>query len=69
MKKKLKMKKLNLKKKTDPNILLAQRNLEESLGLNVKIFNKINNSGKVTIEYSNQEQFEMVSNLLRKKKK
>ena len=63
------MKKLNQKKKTDPNILLAQRNLEESLGLNVKIFNKINNSGKVTIEYSNQEQFEMVSNLLRKKKK
>ena len=62
------MKKLNQKKKTDPNILLAQRNLEESLGLNVKIFNKINNSGKVTIEYSNQEQFEMVSNLLRKKK-
>ena len=60
--------KIKPKKKTDPNILLAQRNLEESLGLNVKIFNKINNSGKVTIEYSNQEQFEMVSNLLRKKK-
>ncbi|MDA7606270.1 ParB/RepB/Spo0J family partition protein [Pelagibacteraceae bacterium] len=55
------------KQKTDPNILLAERKLEENLGLKVKIVNRKNNSGKVVIEYSNFEQFEMVSNLLKKK--
>jgi|TARA_B110000259_G_C13985765_1_gene390387 ParB family chromosome partitioning protein len=60
-------KKLRPEKKTDPNILLAQRKLEERLGLKIKIVNKKNNSGKLTIEYSNFDQFEMISNLLRKK--
>ncbi len=55
------------KKKTDPNILLAQRKLEEILGLKVKIINKKNNSGKLTIEYSSFDQFEMLSKLLSKK--
>ena len=54
-------------KKTDPNILLAQRKLEESLGLAVKIVNKKNNSGKIVIEYSNFDQFELISDLLKKK--
>ena len=54
--------------RSDPNILLIQRRLEENLGLNVRIVNRKNNSGKLTIEYSNSDQFEMLSKLLRKKK-
>tara|TARA_B110000967_G_C18894913_1_gene569881 strand:+ start:2394 stop:3281 length:888 start_codon:yes stop_codon:yes gene_type:complete len=54
-------------KKTDPDILLSQRKLEENLGLNVKITNKKNNAGKVVVEYSSIEQFEMLFNLLTKK--
>ena len=60
-------KKIKPLKRTDPNILLAQRKLEEHLGLKVKVVTKKNNSGKVVIEYENLEQFEMVSALLRKK--
>jgi ParB family transcriptional regulator, chromosome partitioning protein len=55
------------KKITDPNILLAQRKIEESLGLRTKIVYKKNNSGKVIVEYSNSDQFEMLSKLLTKK--
>ena len=36
------------------------------LGLNVIIQNKKNNSGKITIEYKDLEQFELISNLLTK---
>ena len=54
------------KQKTDVNILLAQRKIEERLGLNTKITNKKNNTGKIVIEYSNTDQFEMLSNLLTK---
>jgi len=60
-------KKLKSIKKTDPNILLVQRKLEERLGLKVRVINKKNNSGKLVIEYSNLDQFEMLSNLLKKK--
>ena len=67
MKKKKKDLKLSPKKKTDPNILLAERKIEEHLGLKVKITKKINNSGKLTIEYSNLDQFELLSTLLSKK--
>jgi ParB family chromosome partitioning protein len=56
-----------LKSKTDPNILLAERKMEDKLGLNVKIIKKTNNSGKLTIEYNNLDQFEMLSSLLSKK--
>ena len=58
--------KLNPLKKTDPNILLAQRKIEENLGLRVMVVNRKNNSGKVTIEYNSSDQFEMISKLLRK---
>ena len=54
--------------KTYPNILLIQRKLEERLGLDVKVVNKKNNSGKVIINYSNIDQFEMITSLLKKKK-
>ena len=54
---------------TDPNILLQERKIEENLGLVVKIANKKNNSGKVTIAYNNFEQFELISSLLKKRNK
>ena len=53
-------------KSYDPNILKAQERIENMLGLKVKIFNKRNNSGKITIEYKNLDQFELVSDLLTK---
>ena len=62
----------NIKKKktkpliNDPNIFDAQRDIERSIGLNVNIQNKKNNSGKITILYKNLEQFELISNLLKK---
>jgi len=60
-----KEKNLNAPRKiTDPNILLAQRKIEENLGLKTKIINRKNSSGKVVIEYSDLEQFEMLSKLL-----
>ena len=49
----------------NPNILDAQKNIEERLGLKVDITNKRNNSGKITIQYKNLEQFELVSKLLK----
>jgi len=60
--------KLKPKKRTDANVLLAVRRIEESIGLNTKIINRKNNSGKVVIEFSNADQFEMLSNLLTKSK-
>ena len=59
--------KLAPEQKTDINILLAEKKIEENLGLKVKIVTKKNNSGKVIIEYINLDQFEMVSQLLKKK--
>ena len=50
----------------DSNIIKAQERIENILGLKVKIFNKKNNSGKITIEYRNLDQFELVSDLLTK---
>jgi ParB family chromosome partitioning protein len=61
--------KLKPKKIVDVNILLAQRKIEESIGLNTKIINKKKNSGKIVIEFINSDQFEMLSDLLIKKKK
>ena len=52
--------------KIDANILNEERRIQENLGLNIKIVNKKNNSGKITILYKNLEQFELVSNLLKR---
>ena len=54
-------------KKTDPNALLLQRQIEENLGLKTQIVTKKNNSGKVIIQYENLDQFEMISKLILKK--
>ena len=53
---------------TDPNILLVERKIEENLGVKAKIVNRKNNSGKITLEYNNLDQFEMISNKLKAKK-
>ena len=52
--------------KIDSNILSEQNKIQENLGLNVNIQNKKNNSGKITILYKNLEQFELISNLLKR---
>ncbi len=58
-------KKSNLKEKTvDANILKTQERIEKILGLKVNIINKKNNSGKVTIQYKDLDQFELISSLL-----
>ena len=50
----------------DTNILKTQERIEKILGLKINISNKKNNSGKITIEYKNLDQFELVSDLLTK---
>jgi ParB family chromosome partitioning protein len=52
--------------KLNHNILDAQKQIENILGLKVAIKNKKNNSGVVAIEYKNLEQFEFISELLKK---
>ena len=44
----------------------AQERIEKILGLKVKIINKKNNSGHITISYKDLDQFELVVNLLSK---
>ena len=53
-------------KKIDTNILKVQERIQKSLGLKVYISNKKNNSGKVSIEYKDLDQFELISKLLTK---
>ena len=50
----------------DTNIVETQERIEKILGLKVNILNKKNNSGKITIEYKDLEQFDFLSNLLTK---
>ena len=60
-------KKNNPSEKTiDANILKTQERIEKILGLKVNIINKKNNSGKVTIQYKDLDQFELISDLLTK---
>ncbi len=51
-------------KKTDANIIKIQEKIEKVLGLKVSILNKKNNSGKITIEYKDLDQFDLISKLL-----
>ena len=48
----------------DANIESIEKKLEEHLGLKVTISNKKNNSGKVTVEYKDLSQFDMLNRLL-----
>jgi ParB family transcriptional regulator, chromosome partitioning protein len=53
-------------KYVDPNVRAAQRQLEESLGVRVKITDK-NGKGKIVLEYRSLEDFDRVVELLGKK--
>ena len=53
--------------RVDANVLEEQRQMEENLGMKVDIINKKNNSGKLTINYKNLEQFEFISKLLKQR--
>ena len=48
-------------------MLEEQRQMEENLGMKVDIINKKNNSGRLTINYKNLEQFELISKLLKQR--
>ena len=50
----------------DPNVIKVQEKMEKVLGLKVHITNKKNNSGKVSIEYKDLEQFQLISDLITK---
>lgn len=54
------------KKTDDPNITFVRNEIESKLGMNVQIINKKNNSGKLIINYSSLDQFELLSKKLRK---
>ena len=62
----VKTKKTPREKTYDANIIKAQERIEKILGLKVNINNKKNNSGKITIEYKDLDQFELISKLLTK---
>ncbi len=49
----------------DANIISEQQKMVDNLGLNVTIYNKKNNSGKITILYKNLDQFEHLAKLLK----
>ena len=51
----------------DANIISEQNKIQEALGLKVSIVNKKNNSGKITVSYDNIDQFELISNLLKRR--
>ena len=55
-----------VEKTIDTNILKTQEKLQKILGLKVNIINKKNNSGKISIEYKDLDQFQMISDLLTK---
>ena len=46
--------------------LKLKKKIEKILGLKVNITNKKNNSGKITIQYKDLDQFELISDLLTK---
>ena len=47
-------------------MLQIKNEIESKLGLSIEIVNKKNNSGKVTIQYKDLDQFELISDLLTK---
>ena len=55
-----------IEKTLDVNILRAQEKIEKTLGLKIHISHKKNNSGKVSIQYKDLDQFELISDLLTK---
>ncbi|OUX54581.1 MAG: chromosome partitioning protein ParB [Pelagibacteraceae bacterium TMED287] len=64
----VKNKKTNSKKslRLDSNIINTQDQIESSLGLKVIISNTKKNTGKISIEYKNLEQFDLIAGLLKR---
>ena len=61
-----KSKNFKLVNKKDPNILDLQKTLEEKTGLNISIYNKKNNSGKIIFEYKNLDQLDKIISTIKK---
>ena len=55
------------KSKYDDNTIKTEERIEKILGLKVNILNKKNNSGKISIEYKDLDQFQLISDLLTKR--
>ena len=53
-------------KNSDSNILYEQQKIQEILGLKVTISNSKKNSGKISIEYKDLEQFNLIASLLKR---
>ena len=64
--KQFKERKFKIVNKKDPNILDLQKTLEEKTGLSVSIINKKNNSGIISFEYRNIDQFDKIINSIKK---
>ena len=58
--------KFKIIKKKDANILDLQRALEEKTGLSVSITNRKNNSGIISFNYSDLDQLEKITELIKK---
>ena len=56
-------KKIN--KKKDPNIINAENELINKIGMNVSVFNKKNNSGTLSIEYKGYDQLDRLMTIIK----
>ena len=56
-------KKIN--KKKDPNIINAENELANKIGMNVSVFNKKNNSGTLSIEYKGYDQLDRLIRIIK----
>ena len=56
-------KKIN--KKKDPNIINAENELINKIGMNVSVFNKKNNSGTLSIEYKGYDQLDRLIRIIK----
>ena len=56
-------KKIN--KKKDPNIINAENELTNKIGMNVSVFNKKNNSGTLSIEYKGYDQLDRLIRIIK----
>jgi len=58
--------KVKSKEKKDTNILALELSIQNKIGLNVNINNSKRNQGKITFEYKDLDQFQLISDLLTK---
>jgi len=60
-----KLKKSLTKKNNDPNLRELELSIIEKIGLNVKIFNKKNNKGKIILEYKDLDQLNKIISIIK----